>query len=133
MLGAVAQYPCPCCGFLVFDEQAGSYDICEICGWEDDLSQLRFPNTPGESNHVSLITAQKNFQKTGSSDPGRPPLGRAPSATDVRDPDSRPIDEVTDDIEHSRPGIEYGATYPKDSAKLYYWRRSFWRSKTNAN
>ncbi|MBO0846033.1 MAG: hypothetical protein J2P22_11530 [Nocardioides sp.] len=38
----MAEYPCPCCGYLVFDEEPGSYDICAVCGWEDDLSQLRF-------------------------------------------------------------------------------------------
>jgi hypothetical protein len=38
----VNKYPCPCCGYLMFYEGPGSYDICKICFWEDDLSQLRF-------------------------------------------------------------------------------------------
>ncbi len=38
-----ANYPCPCCGYLVFTEPPGSYTICPICFWEDDISQLRFP------------------------------------------------------------------------------------------
>ena len=39
--------PCPSCGHLVFDEEPGSYSICPVCGWEDDLSQLRFVTTGG--------------------------------------------------------------------------------------
>jgi hypothetical protein len=31
MSGTKAQYPCPCCGFLVFDEEPGSFSICPIC------------------------------------------------------------------------------------------------------
>lgn len=115
----------------MFDEQAGSYDICEICGWEDDLAQLRFPHMPWGANKVSLIMAQENFLRTGSSDPARPPLGRGPAASDARDPEWRPIDEAADDIEQSLPGVEYGSTYPDDPTKLYYWRPSFWRSETD--
>jgi rubrerythrin len=40
--GAEMKYPCPGCGYLVFDEPPGSYEICPICFWEDDLAQLRF-------------------------------------------------------------------------------------------
>ena len=36
------EYPCPCCVYLMFGAPPGSYDICKICFWEDDLSQLRF-------------------------------------------------------------------------------------------
>ena len=59
------KYPCPCCGYLMFDEPPGSYDICKICFWEDDISQLRFPRTTG-ANHVSLIDGQKNFREFGA-------------------------------------------------------------------
>ena len=40
--GAEIKYPCPGCGYLVFDEPPGSYEICPICFGEDDLAQLRF-------------------------------------------------------------------------------------------
>jgi len=53
-------YPCPCCGYLVFGDLPGSYGICPICFWEDDLSQLRFPMTGG-ANHVTLVDGQRNF------------------------------------------------------------------------
>lgn len=54
------KYPCPCCGYLVFDESPGSHEICPICFWEDDLTQLRFPLMSGGANPVSLIEAQEN-------------------------------------------------------------------------
>jgi len=38
---SVPMYPCPCCGYVVFDEPPGSYAIRPICFWEDDLAQLR--------------------------------------------------------------------------------------------
>src|SRR6478735_4253281 len=40
---ATANYSSPCC--RGFKADPGSYDIYEICGWEDDLSQLRIPTT----------------------------------------------------------------------------------------
>jgi hypothetical protein len=55
------RYPCPCCGYLVFEEEPGSYDICPICFWEDDLSQLRWLDSAGGANRPSLIEAQVTF------------------------------------------------------------------------
>jgi anaerobic ribonucleoside-triphosphate reductase len=59
-----ALFPCPCCGYLTSSEP-GSHDICPICDWEDDLSQLRFPRSGGGANHESLEEAQANFAKIG--------------------------------------------------------------------
>jgi hypothetical protein len=54
-------YPCPACGFGVFDEPAGSYDICPICNWEDDEVQLRFPALRGGANKESLFEWQQRL------------------------------------------------------------------------
>ncbi|MEV5005913.1 CPCC family cysteine-rich protein [Streptomyces sp. NPDC055692] len=59
--------PCPCCGHLIHDEPRGSNDICPVCFWEDDLSQLRWPTTTGVSR-VSLREAQRNVQRFGICD-----------------------------------------------------------------
>jgi Cysteine-rich CPCC len=118
---AASRWPCPCCGFLVFTEPAGSYEICPVCGWEDDLSQLRFPGQDGGANGISLLGAQQEFEKRelrGDYDCDRPPaeLGL------VRERGWRPLDPDTDRIETPEPGRDYGRRYASDSSTYYYWR-----------
>lgn len=109
---AMAQYPCPCCGYLVFDEEPGSYDICKVCGWEDDLSQLRFATMGGGANRASLVECQQRFIASNAAEPSRD-----------RDPQWRPLDVSIDHVEVPEPGREYGMTYPDDRTAYYYWRR----------
>ena len=116
-------YPCPSCGYLVFEEPAGSDDICEICFWHDDLSQLRFPRTTG-ANHVSLIDAQQNYRMLGACKRRVLPFVRKATAADARDESWRPIDPALDYIEEPVPGFDYGETYPDDTTEFYYWRTS---------
>lgn len=104
-------FPCPCCGYLTSSEP-GSYDICPVCGWEDDLSQLRFPKMVG-ANGDSLIEAQKKAK-----------INTEIAKKYSREEDWRPIDLSIDKIEEPIPGKNYGGTYPDDYAKLYYWRKS---------
>ncbi|WP_148715925.1 CPCC family cysteine-rich protein [Chitinolyticbacter meiyuanensis] len=52
------ELPCPCCGFLTFEEAYGCYTICPVCGWEDDDLQLAHPTVAGGANHLSLAQAQ---------------------------------------------------------------------------
>jgi hypothetical protein len=61
-------FTCPCCGYEVFDEHPGSYEICPICFREDDVFQLYFPHQGGGPNHTSLGEAQVNFIKFGACD-----------------------------------------------------------------
>ena len=49
---------CPACGFAVLADGYGSYEICEICGWEDDGVQLANPTSGGGANRSSLAEAQ---------------------------------------------------------------------------
>ena len=51
-------FPCPSCGFLVFGERPGSYEICELCGWEDDPVQRESPAMGGGANKRSLVQSQ---------------------------------------------------------------------------
>ena len=73
--GSVARHgrrlPCPCCGHLIFLEPPGSYDICEICFWEDDIVMLRWPTSGGGANHASLVEAQRNYAEFGASERAR--------------------------------------------------------------
>ena len=119
-------YPYPCCGHLVFSEPPGSYDICPICFWEDDVSQLRFMHTHG-ANHVSLIEGQKNYAAFGACEQRVKPYVRSPRSEELKEPEWRPVDPDVDNIEDQIPGIDYGKSYPEDCRRLYYWRDTYWR------
>lgn len=61
-------YTCPCCGYKTRrNEEYGSYDICLICYWEDDASQVEDTDYIG-ANPISLRQAQKNFKEFGACD-----------------------------------------------------------------
>ena len=111
----------------MFDESPGSDDICEICFWEDDVSQLRFPDMGGGANRVSLAEGQRNFDKFGASERRLIPHVRRPGPGDERDAEWRTINDKTDNIEKPLRGADYGQTYPDDSTLLYYWRQTYWR------
>ena len=52
---------CPVCGKYYFSE-TGSYEICPVCGWEDDPSQKRWPDMEGGANHESLNEARRKYE-----------------------------------------------------------------------
>ncbi|WP_420130666.1 CPCC family cysteine-rich protein [Longimicrobium sp.] len=55
-------HPCPCCGFRTMpDEERGSFDICPVCGWEDDRLQYADPDYRGGANEISLNQARAQF------------------------------------------------------------------------
>lgn len=55
-------HPCPCCGFRTMAEEVrGSYDICAVCGWEDDPVQHHDPDYRGGANFESLKEARADF------------------------------------------------------------------------
>lgn len=114
------KFTCPACGYLVFDNPPGSDEVCPICFWEDDLSQLRFPKTIG-ANKVSLIEAQENFRNIGAVEERLLEHTRQPDVKDKKDEQWRPIDLSQDRIEELVPGKDYSMTYPEDLTKLYYW------------
>lgn len=121
-------YPCPCCGYLVFDN-VGTDSYCPICVWQDDLSQLRFA-TFGGANKPSLVEAQLNYVKHGTSrnvwQPRFASLTGIDCAGFERDENWRLIDLTIDNIELSSSG-DQGRTYPRDRTTLYYWRDTYWR------
>jgi hypothetical protein len=117
-----AAYPCPCCGHQVFAEPPGSYEICPVCGWEDDALQLEFATTlEGGANRLTLAAAQRRFARTGSQDPRMRP---GASTAVPRDPGWRPVDPARDRFE--RFGDAAAMRAPGGVA-LYYWRATFWR------
>ncbi|MBQ1400748.1 MAG: hypothetical protein IIY99_00195 [Firmicutes bacterium] len=50
------KYRCPVCGKHYFNE-IGAYEICPVCGWEDDPLQRREPDFRGGANKMSLDEA----------------------------------------------------------------------------
>jgi hypothetical protein len=125
-LGVDASYPCPCCGYLVFAQPPGSYDICPICFWEDDIVQLRWVRYPGGANTPSLADAQRTYVRTNATDLLALCHVRPVAASDRRDPEWRCV-EGEADVEPYVPGTDYGRTYPEDPTRLYYWRGTYWR------
>ena len=47
---------------------SGTYEICEVCFWEDDSVQFRNPEYEGGANKVSLKDARQNFLDYGVSE-----------------------------------------------------------------
>jgi hypothetical protein len=122
-------FPCPCCGYLIHDEPPGSYGICPICRWEDDLVQLRRPLYAGGANKPSLIAAQRSYATLGAKSESAGPRGREARAGESVDGGFRPVNLAVDDFEPT--GIQE-APWPDDRAVLYWWRPSFWRTGGSA-
>lgn len=118
------RHPCPCCGHLTLDEPVGSWLICPVCGWEDDLTQLRWPDEAGGANKVSLREAQENYRAFGFSKLARRERVREPASGEPMEDGWRPIDLAADSFES--PGVQE-VPWPEDRTVLYWWRPTFWR------
>jgi hypothetical protein len=112
----------------VHEREPGFHQVCPVCGWEDDLSQLRFPLMPGSSNGVCLHEAQQNFRRYGASE--RRNVGQTRDPVDGEELESgwRPLEVDKDNVEHPSRGVAYADSYPwPDTTVLYYWRSTYWR------
>ena len=54
-------HKCPVCGKYEF-EKYDSFDICEVCGWEDDGLQENRPDYSGGANSMSLNEAKQAYK-----------------------------------------------------------------------
>lgn len=52
--------PCRCCGNLTIEEY-GDFEICAVCGWEDDDIQFCDPDFSGGANELSLNEAKRRL------------------------------------------------------------------------
>lgn len=128
MVYDASRYPCPCCGYLVFDAMPGSHQVCPTCIWEDDMAQLRFARMAGSANPESLEEAQANFAAFGCSSIRGRESSRPPARFEARDPEWRPLDPSRDNIEYPACGMKYADSYPTaNTTVLYYWRETYWR------
>jgi hypothetical protein len=81
------KFTCPCCGYKTLDEEpTDTYEICEICFWEDDGVQFPDPDFVGGANDISLRQAQRNFIKFGTCNKGSIKFVRKPNKEDIKDP-----------------------------------------------
>ncbi len=55
---------CACCGEMSLYER-DSFEVCPICGWEDDGLQMNDPDYAGGANWLSLNQAKENWKKYG--------------------------------------------------------------------
>jgi hypothetical protein len=60
------KYKCPCCGYYTLEDEPGHFDICPVCGWEDDNLQADEPNYAGGANRINLNQARENYKKIGA-------------------------------------------------------------------
>jgi hypothetical protein len=89
----ITKFACPCCGYKTFAEQPnGSYDICPVCFWEDDLIQLNDPTYKGGANRVSLKQGQKNFIEFGACEREMIKNVRQPKKDEQRDKNWKPME-----------------------------------------
>ena len=77
-------YPCPCCGFLTLAEPPpGTFEICVVCGWEDDKVQFDDPDYQGGANYLSLNEARSNFVNFGAAKKESLPRVRPPRDDEI--------------------------------------------------
>lgn len=120
------RYTCPCCGYIVFTEPPGSYEICLICFWEDDRLQLELATTlAGGANSETLLDAQRHYLENAGDSPNQTPLVHWPGEGDRRDPHWRPIDLARDSFPDWKATDRPRAPHEPPEA-LYYWHPSYW-------
>jgi hypothetical protein len=62
------RFPCPCCDLLTLDDRPpGTFEICPVCGWEDDGLQFVDMEREGGANRISLDQARENYREFGVS------------------------------------------------------------------
>lgn len=123
-----ARYPCPCCGHLVFGELPGSFQLCPICGWEDDSLQLQFPDEAG-TNPVSLDEAQRNYLRTGAIAPECRSTVRPPRGDEPRDPGWYSVADAPGPLPRFEAWEKLTENAPESEADLYYWRPNSWAAR----
>lgn len=102
---------------MVFTGPPGTYELCPVCGWEDDGVQLANPTSGGGANRGSLVDAQASGRH------------RDRPCDLPRDESWRPLS--TEEITWHRSEREVGGTpWPNRGTDIYYWRQPFERVHT---
>jgi len=121
------KWPCPCCGHLTLTDGPGDYALCPVCFWEDDGEQLRWPLSDHGANGISLVDAQRNYQRYGACHEDFHKKVRPPQRGERLDLGWRPLDLAVDDVERD-PSDPGRPPWPADSTRLYWWRDTYYRA-----
>ncbi len=63
------KYKCPCWNQYTYNfKPNGSFDICPVCFWKDDLVQNNNQHYEGEANKISLLEVRQNYLTFGASE-----------------------------------------------------------------
>ena len=73
------RHQCPCCDYFTL-ESRGSYEVCPVCYWEDDGTDLSELDRESRSNHRTLREARASFERVGAADEAAVPLVAPASA-----------------------------------------------------
>jgi ribosomal protein S27E len=107
---------CPACGFAALADGYGSYEICEVCGWEDDGVQLANPTSGGGANQRSLADTQVEVLS-------RLPMGVMIHGECRRDPLWRPLNsEELVEAESKRRLTHWHTAAMQDRTDVYWLR-----------
>ena len=90
------QFTCACCGRLTQAEAYGSFEICPVCFWQDDIVQIADPYYEDGANRSNLVEAQKVYKSIGASETRRLEFVEPPTEDQQIDPRWRPFDPARD-------------------------------------
>lgn len=118
------QLTCPCCGYITFEAiEPGTNEICQVCGWEDDLYGLIFPLDQYCGGYPSLADAQKNYERYGNCS-GDPKRASKLEAHYERGPSWHPLkDEEIKFLPRERDTPI--KAFPDDLTVFYYWKETY--------
>ena len=58
----MSKHKCPVCGQYEFESE-GSFDYCDVCGWQDDMIKEMNPDEKYCANQMSLNEAREAYKK----------------------------------------------------------------------
>ena len=114
-------YTCACCGHRTLSRPPPSYEVCQVCYWQDDEVQLLDPGYRGGANGPSLVEAQACYQALGASEEQWLDDVRPPTPDEVRDPDWRPATDA--DVRAARLPRDVSSEEWERPEAWYYWKR----------
>ena len=61
------RFQCVCCDYYTVVERH-SFEVCQVCYWEDDGTTMAGLEVESRANHMTLLAARKSFEAIGAID-----------------------------------------------------------------